>query len=567
MGMKVTLNESNLSTSNWLKPGIQALPCLTVKQIRAVEEQAFELVDSWMLMRAAGFRATDKILNLLPNLIEDDSAKPNFVVLAGPGNNGGDALVVASQLAKKGYQVKVCECLLGKSATKQQPGSSDRQKAKQLTVAAGLEHSPLQDIEWKENTIVIDGLLGIGCSRAPEGKIGEAIRKLNSVLSNLLKQQKKSHITVFSLDCPSGLDCDTGICPGVAIEANYTLSFIALKPGLLCNQGKDMAGKVFIDTLGCDPLLTSSNAATVVSYNGYQARLPQRRHNYHKANLGSLAIYGGDKGMMGSCLLTARTALMLGTGRVAVTFLSEYHREFLTDQERQPELEMPFTDFMFPEIMNKTLVENQLFSDCAVIGPGLGTTTTSCDLLQQVLFSEQAQPIVLDADAINCIAIYEHVKNKLIEVRTDHSEPNQELVITPHAQEAARLLSCSVKEINANRMECALKIAARFNCTVVLKGAGTIIADTNHCLINSTGGPALATAGSGDVLSGAIGAFLAQGLNGKDAASCAVWLHGLSIQRNCQHDQALEVSHASEIALRMKELLNKLLTSQAITHD
>ncbi len=565
MGNKVTLNESNLSSANWLVPGTKALPCLTVEQIRSVEQQAFELIDSWLIMRAAGFRATEKILELANNTNLPDK-KPNFVVLAGPGNNGGDALVVASQLAKKGHKVKLCECLLGKSATKNQPGSSDRQKAKQLSIAAGLDHTPIQDIEWAENTVVIDGLLGIGCTRPPEGKIAEAIRKISALQSFLNKNDQRHQLTVIALDCPSGLDCNTGLCPGIAIEANYSLCFIALKPGLLCNQGKDMAGDIFIDTLGCDPLLATSNASTVVGHQAYQTRLPFRKHNNHKANFGSLAIYGGDKGMIGACLLSARTALMLGTGRVAMTLLSEHNREFIAPKDRRPETEMPFIDTLFPEIMNKSLVENQLFSDCAVIGPGLGTSTTACDLLQQVLFSERGQPLVIDADAINMLAIYEHVKDRLIDIRKDHSEPNHELVITPHAQEAARLLSCSTKQINANRMESALKISSRFNCTVVLKGAGTLIADANHCLVNSTGGPALATAGSGDVLAGAIGAFLAQGLNGKDAASCAVWLHGLSVQRNSYHEQPLLVSHASEIALRMKQLYNHLLCDRTLNH-
>lgn len=539
----IHLPTEQLPQANWVSVGLEPSLVLNVEQIRVIEKTAFEQIDSFLLMQAAGLRSAQKIANLVST---NQSPNGRILILAGPGNNGGDACIIAAALYQQGFPVElwVFNPRNGNSTT-------DRNAALAQCKAAGL-----QELTWgetpfiiDENTLVVDGLLGIGCQVAPSGTLQEVIQTLNTQREHLPNQPP---IGLIALDCPSGLNCSTGLALGDALVADLTLTYIACKVGLLSNMGKDLCGTILVDNLGCDQLLLHlcltnalQPAPLAPSKQQQITRLPTRQHQHHKGNFGSIGVIGGQAGMQGAAMLAARTALQLGAGRVAISFLT-------TTQEH-------WVDLLFPEVMGKTLPDNLGFANTLAIGLGLGQTQQAQDCLLEILSSPHAYNMVWDADALNALATNSHLETALQAYRNQHTE--QALIFTPHPLEAARLLKRSVEFIQNHRINTALEISQRFQCTVVLKGSGTIIAQhrTQRVEINTTGGPALSTAGSGDILSGAIAAFLGQNLSEFEAAACATWLHGQSIEPLPMERQMQWVSHASEISLRMKQHLNHLI--------
>ncbi|HEX4916948.1 MAG TPA: NAD(P)H-hydrate dehydratase [Limnobacter sp.] len=545
----IDLTEDRLAHGQWHAPGDTRLPVLTVAQIRTVEIAAFAQLDSFVLMRAAGLRTAHKLLD---HLAHSAPHTPSVIVLAGPGNNGGDAYMVAGALHKAGLQVQ----LIDFAATSQ--GSSDRQRAAQWCAEQGVSAREANSTSLPDtlpaHTVVVDGLLGIAGGRPLEGEMKRWVEHLGSMRSTHALQ-------VLALDCPSGLNCDTGEMQGPCLQAHFTFTYIALKPGLLTNEGKGLAGQVWVDALGCERLIASKAVqqtlgqyAETASRNCHMQRLPKRAHQHHKGSFGSLAVIGGQHGMVGACVLAARTALYLGAGRVALSLLAEQDQQ-LPDVQLQGQT--PFMDLLCPEVMNKPLHENLDFADTAILGPGLGQSESALHMLHTVLSQPKGLHMVWDADALNLLALYPSLAEALQKYRAKH--PAYALVLTPHPLEAARLLKCSIADVQADRLASARKLSENYQASVVLKGAGTVVCKQSHCEINLSGGPALGTAGSGDVLAGAIGALLGQGLSEMDAAALGVHVHGLSIGAMPGEREGLMISHASEIALRMKNYLNHLL--------
>lgn len=548
----IDLHPENLGHANWLQLDQKSMPVLSVKQIRAMEQAAFSHIDSFLLMQAAGVRSALKIVD---QIAHSETHATRCLVLAGPGNNGGDACIVAGELKRKGLHVDLLQVTEGKQ------GSKDRMQAVLWALAHGVQpieiESGMSLPEIGMGTVIVDGLLGIACDRAPQGLIERLIQQINA----------HRHLArVYALDCPSGLNCDTGSAPGAAVQAHTTFSYLACKHGLLSDQGKGLCGELWIDTLNCDALLETRGANTAewglvvqaVSRLDQLQRLPRRNHEHHKGSFGSLAVLGGQRGMVGACLLSARTALMLGCGRVALTLLNEEDMH-LPDIQHQGQT--PFLDLVFPEIMNKGLQSNLEFADTVVIGPGLGQSDEALNMIHALLEHDKGLNMVWDADALNLLAANSALRMRLEHYRRKHR--SKSLVLTPHPLEAARLLQSTTEMIQADRVKAAQSLASQFDGTVVLKGTGSLICKPNQIEINTTGGPALATAGSGDVLAGAIAAMLGQGLDEFKAASFAVYLHGLSLEPLAGEREFLYVSHASEIAGRMKRWLNHLLGQSA----
>jgi hydroxyethylthiazole kinase-like uncharacterized protein yjeF len=341
-----------------------------------------------------------------------------------------------------------------------------------------------------------------------------------------------------------------------------------------------LAGEVRVDSLGCEVIFNetlgkndSLKTAHSLSDETFKTHLPRRKHNHHKGSFGSLAVIGGAPGMVGAALLAARTAIQLGAGRVALSLISEL-------DQRMPDVQVqgfqPFLDPLFPELMNKSLDNNFNFSDCLVVGPGMGESFDSLQTLHRILDEQALKPMVWDADALNLLAANLDLQEKLIKARADGSMSPAALILTPHPLEAARLLGSTSTEVNTNRIQSAQNLANHYHCAVVLKGAGTVITDGKSTTINNTGGPMLATAGSGDVLAGVIGALLAQtpltehqegaihrndlsGLSGLDAAKLGVWLHGLACEALPGEKYAPAICSASGLILRIQGHLNRLM--------
>jgi ADP-dependent NAD(P)H-hydrate dehydratase / NAD(P)H-hydrate epimerase len=273
-----------------------------------------------------------------------------------------------------------------------------------------------------------------------------------------------------------------------------------------------------------------------------QNALPPRINDAHKGTFGSVAIIGGDTGMVGAVLLAARAALHSGAGRVYAAMLCK----------DAPNIGILSVDLLQPEIMLRSpaAITQLAQLNCVVIGTGLGQTNAALALLE--FWLAQNVPLLLDADALNLIASHLHLAQLVI-------SRNAETVITPHAGEAARLLDISAEHIQQNRTESALKLAKSLNATCVLKGAGTVCAHHDgSCFINTTGNVGLASGGTGDVLSGIIGSLMAQGLSGLQAAKLGVYVHGAAADALVESGVGPIGMTASEVALEARNVLNAL---------
>jgi hydroxyethylthiazole kinase-like uncharacterized protein yjeF len=499
-----------------------------IEQIRDVEERAKAQLPSGTLMRAAGAAAAVIAMSLLQTKPDNVSS----LILAGPGDNGGDAFEVAHLLALQGIEVTVLQ--VSDSANYSKDASESRTRACDGTsnftnLATFMENDAVV------YDLIVDGLFGIGLSRAIDGLLAQLIQRLNA-LSEL-------HQTpVLALDVPSGLHADTGRIigeNGVAIRATHTVTFIANKSGLHTGKGKDYAGQVITESLNIAPKLYPIAYATLVDEQSFHAFPFSRPQDSNKGNFGDVLVIGGAKGMLGAPLLAARTALFCGTGRVYIGFLASSST-------------MPLYDPTFPELMCRQARDCDFTKAVVAIGPGLGQGKEAHHFLRLAL--RQSKAIVIDADALNLIAINQDLK-KLVRIRF---EKQWQTIMTPHPLEAARLLNCDVTTIQNDRCTAAQKLAQTFNATIILKGAGTIIATPNGRLfINTTGNPSLATAGTGDVLTGICAAFLAQDLSASDAACLAVFTHGAAADHLVANGQGPIGISASELIPAIRLCLNK----------
>ncbi len=308
----------------------------------------------------------------------------------------------------------------------------------------------------------------------------------------------------LALDMPSGLGSDTGRALGRVVRATQTISFIALKPGLLTLEGPDHCGAISVAELGLDVRALVAPAGWVAEPATMNWVLKPRPREFHKGQAGSLAILGGTSGMVGAALLAGRAALKLGAGRVYVGLLDHA---------------APGVDPVAPELMlrhpDDTLGENL---DAIVVGPGLGQSERAATLVGAAIASDM--PCVLDADALNILADNADLRAACARRRAD-------TLITPHPGEAARLLETSTDAVQADRLGAARALAERFAAHTVLKGNGSVlVARDGHWFVNTSGNPGMASAGMGDTLAGFLGALLAQRYAGEAALVLGVHLHG-----------------------------------------
>ena len=457
------------------------LPVYRTVEVRAIEAAALNAPNAPGLMERAGLAAAQ----IARDVVADDGRR--VLVLAGPGNNGGDAFVVARHL--KAWWFKVDVVFTGEAARL----GADAQAALAAWRNSGgvmLERIPANG-QWD---LVIDGLFGIGLERDLSGDYAELVAAIN-----------KLDTSVLALDVPSGLDSDTGRARGCAVHADHTATFIGLKPGLLTLEGPDYCGETHLCTLDLDATAAPAARGAVIGSDVMRSVLPARRANTHKGDYGSLGILGGARGMAGAALLAGRAALQLGTGRVYVGLLAD---------------DGPGYDPAQPELMLRTAPEILQLGhlNALALGPGLGQSPDAHQILAAAL--KKNIPIVLDADALNLIAADANLQEF---VRT-RAAPT---ILTPHPAEAARLLARNTASVQADRVAGACEIAARFRAGVVLKGAGSICALPDATwFINTSGNPGMASAGMGDVLTGIIAALLAQGAAARNALLAGVHLHG-----------------------------------------
>ncbi|RKE35903.1 hydroxyethylthiazole kinase-like uncharacterized protein yjeF/hydroxyethylthiazole kinase-like uncharacterized protein yjeF [Paraburkholderia sp. BL23I1N1] len=534
----MTVPESTLPTL--ISPRNRALPLLTLTDLRILETQAAAALPQHTLMSRAGKAAASYLQELITRDTSTGKSKHRVWVVAGPGNNGGDALVMAAELHLAGVAVELCMPLEVKP--------DDARWALDTARAAGVTITTAPPASLESYTWLVDGMFGIGLTRPLEGIFATIARQLSQ-----RTKAKSKRGGVLALDTPSGLDGDTGTVvgerrdpgagrsenqnDGTAVHATHTITFIGAKPGLFTAQGRDLAGTVIVAPIGID-----STARTAVQLNApelFAAFLPPRDFATNKGTFGSLAVVGGDTGMCGAPILASRAALYTGAGKVHVAFLGD----------GAPPYDPPHPELMLHAIDALPLDK----MDALAIGCGMGLRDRATRAMHDVLPLDV--PKLFDADALNLMSTDPSLAAE-VTARGVQGDP---CVLTPHPLEAARLLGTGAQGVQRDRLAAARALAARFAAVVVLKGTGTVIAAPDgRVAINPTGNAALATGGTGDVLGGIIGAFLAQHLPRYEAALAGVYLHGLAADTLSAQGHGPAGLTAGELAPMVRTLLNRM---------
>ncbi|EQA6225843.1 bifunctional ADP-dependent NAD(P)H-hydrate dehydratase/NAD(P)H-hydrate epimerase [Enterobacter ludwigii] len=452
--------------------------------LRHAEKEAADSlgITLYELMQRAGEAAFNVTRTAYPE-------SSHWLILCGHGNNGGDGYVVARLAVAAGIHVT----LLALESDKPLPEEASAAREAWLN-AGGVIHAT--DIVWPEEIdVIIDGLLGTGLRSAPRDPVATLIARANA-----------HSAPVVALDIPSGLMAQTGTTPGAVIQAAHTVAFIALKPGLLTGKARDVTGTLHHNALGLESWLAGQEPhVSRVDASLLAQWLPPRRPTSHKGDHGRLVIIGGDHGTAGAIRMTGEAALRCGAGLVRVLTRIENSAPIIT---ARPEL-------MVHELTPQSLEESLEWADVVVIGPGLGQQAWGKQALQKV--ENFRKPMLWDADALNLLAI--------------NPDKRHNRILTPHPGEAARLLNCSVAEIESDRLLSARRLVKRYGGVAVLKGAGTVVASDEALGIVDAGNAGMASGGMGDVLSGIIGALLGQKLPLYDAACAGCVAHGVAADK------------------------------------
>lgn len=445
-----------------------------------------------------------------------------LLVFAGAGNNAGDGFVVARLAEEAGYAVQ----LMTLSDPKKLKG--DALVAFQKLQGSHVHILQQQDAKIGEDTIVVDALLGTGLTKEVTGDWANAIETINA-----------SGAPTLAIDIPSGLCADTGSVRGVAVQADICVTLIGLKVGLFTGFGPNHYGELFFNNLGVPSNIYSqvTPCAFRLGKNNVFS-LSARKRTAHKVDHGHILLIGGNQGMSGAIHLAGEAALRCGAGLVSVATHPE-HAAWLNSN--RPEL-------MCHSVTTAADLEPMLEkATCIAIGPGLGQDQWARNLLQAVI--DDKRPMILDADALNLLA----QEPSLAAAMREH--PNR--ILTPHPGEAGRLLAMTTTGVQGNRLSAIRSLTDTYGSVAVLKGAGSLVssADEETLFLSDKGNPGMATAGTGDVLTGVLAALIAQGIEPLEAAKLGVYLHALA------GDEAAKEGERGLVAGDLLPVLRKLVNS------
>lgn len=473
-----------------------------VNATRGIEQTAQACLPAHTLMQRAGLAVAQLAMAIAPHA-------RRIWIACGAGNNGGDGLEAAMHLQHWGKAPVVT--WLGSPDTC--PGDAAESYRRALASGVNFAQEPPLCPD-----LCIDALLGIGShARPPQGQLAHWIHQINACTGSVL-----------AIDVPTGLNADTGVLTEPSVKATDTLSLLTLKPGLFTASGRDAVGNLWLHELGGHLTSASSHPASEPTAWLAGAPMPRtRQHASHKGSYGDVAVIGGATGMTGAALLAASAALRAGAGRVFVGLLGHSGLEVDTNH---------------PELMLRSIDSLDFTAMTVVCGCGGGEYIH--EELPRIIST--AAHVVIDADAINSIAKERQLQHLLKARANGHAST----VLTPHPLEAARLLGTTAQLVQQDRMAAAHRLAQAFCCTVVLKGSGTVIAAPDQTpVINPTGNASLATAGTGDVLAGMVGAALASHVPAFEAACDSVYRHGLAADRWPRH-LPMTASHLTQFVLR-----------------
>ena len=462
-------------------------------------------VDTLLLMENAGRGVAEEIIKIIQS-----HSFSKVYILCGMGNNGGDGLAIARRLRLRLPSLSLLIYLLGKGENLKKDARFNYQVVKNLSLPL-VEVSSSQEVELERGALVVDALLGTGITREVEGIYREVIEKINA-----------SGNFVVAVDVPSGVEASDGRIMGEAVRANLTVTLGLIKRGLCSFPGREYVGKLKLVDIGIPlPLEEAGFKADgfLITPSMVKEMLPQRHWDTHKISAGVLGVIAGSSSLLGAGLLVCSGGYRSGAGMVV------WPLDFSLS---------PLVKLFLPEVVSVNLsssgewhyslshweVVEKAFQDrkcgALAVGPGMGTNPSTSLFLEKVLENFRG---VLDADALNIIS----------QNRDNWKGRLASWVITPHSGEMARILGVSVPEVNENRIAASLEASSLLGCVTVLKGAGTVIASPQgEVFLNPTGTPVLASAGSGDVLTGIIAGLMAQGMSPLNSAISGVFLHGLA---------------------------------------
>jgi ADP-dependent NAD(P)H-hydrate dehydratase / NAD(P)H-hydrate epimerase len=451
-----------------------------------------------ILMENAG-RAVSRVV------LEEFLLSRRIAIFAGGGNNGGDGFVIARHLLGEGLDVTTYLTV----DPKKYKGDALTNFEALRKIGGKLVELKSGFSEYQGADLIIDALFGTGLDREVEGFYREIIDFINS-----------QPVPRIAVDIPSGLDADTGFPLGASVKADVTVTFVIPKIGLAVYPGIDYAGKVYVADITTPKFLEKDITSELIAYDTVRRILKPRHKDTHKGTYGHLLILAGSPGKTGAATLAALGALRTGTGLVTVGIpkgLNPIMAGKLTESMTEP---IPETEggTLGKESIEVTLKIMSARRTALAVGPGISTTPDTAEFLYEIL-KNSSIPIVADADGITLIA-------QNLQILRELKVP---IVLTPHPGEMSRLVGKTGEEVQKNRIDVARDFSSMYNVYTVLKGARTVISTPDgRVFINPTGNPGMASGGMGDVLTGIIGGFLAQGYSPADACTLGVFSHGLA---------------------------------------
>ncbi len=492
-----------------------------------------------VLMERASLAVADEV----DQWKEKRGAKRTYraLVLSGVGNNGADGVCVARLLKQRGYVVNVS--IVG------DPTKCTDLLLKQLQIAEkyGVHQDTFSYIRDNKSSadfdIIVDGLFGIGLSRPLTSDFADAVNFINSC-----KADRDEDLFVVSIDMPSGISADDGHVCAVAVKADETVTFNQAKIGHLLYPGCTYTGQLTIKDVGItQESFLGKEPSAIYTTEPAKALLPERDPSGNKGTYGKVLLVAGSKEISGACILCASAALKAGAGMVRV-FTAAENAEAVKTLLPEAILDV-YDDF---EPAKEKLDEAMKWSTQAVIGPGIGTEGKGNELIE-IMLRNYDKSMVMDADALNLIAEDEELER----LASDFGRIGKKLIITPHLGEFARLMKKDIRDCREHLLQYPQELAKKLHCTVVCKDARSIVSDCNEkkIYINISGNDGMATAGSGDVLAGIMGALLSYGMSGFETAMTATYIHG-----RAGDEAAGEFGNHSMVATDIVAALPKVLS-------
>ena len=482
---------------------------VTAEQMQQIDRKAADMgLTTSILMENAGRLVAEEIKKYVDNIIGR-----HMLILVGPGNNGGDGLVAARYLNDWGAEVNIYMCSDRSSDDNNMKLAQDRNipvlNASDDTYLSGLEQATAN------SELIVDAIFGTGRSRTIDGIFQQILMKVTTA------KYEKPELAIISIDLPSGLDANNGAVDPSCLSADFTVTLGYPKPGLYSFPGAEKAGKVKIVDIGIPPSLSDDIIIELLTEEWVKSAVPKRPAGANKGSFGKVLVVAGSINYIGAAYLACMGAYRVGAGLVTLCTLKNLQPILASKLTEVTYLLLPEnkTGMIAPEaaaILKQHIPEY----DVVLIGCGLGTNTSITQLMELLLpVLAQSCPLVLDADALNIIAEIPDWWHRL----------GNNVILTPHPGEMSRLTKIDLDEIQHDRLEVTRKAARDWQKIVVLKGAYTIISSPDgHTKISQEANPGLASAGTGDILSGVIAGLLAQGLSSYDAATCGVYLHAMA---------------------------------------